>query len=153
VRNSHSSQTQEDASALPEDVIDIEVFDQLLEMDEDDHEFSRSLVWNYFEQAENTFEKMDAALYVALTDASAQNALSELSELGHFLKGSSAAVGVIKVRNSCEAIQHYGKCHEADGTTPLPNDVALDRLREAVSTVKKEYDGAERALRAFYGEA
>ncbi|WFD19059.1 Phosphorelay intermediate protein [Malassezia caprae] len=144
---------QQGAPALPEDVIDIEVFEQLLEMDEDDHEFSRSLVWNYFEQAENTFEKMDVALYVALTDASAHSALSELSTLGHFLKGSSAAVGVIKVRNSCEAIQHYGNSHEADGTTPLPNDVALDRLREAVATVKKEYGEAECVLRAFYGDA
>ncbi|SHO77254.1 Similar to S.cerevisiae protein YPD1 (Osmotic stress-responsive phosphorelay intermediate sensor protein) [Malassezia sympodialis ATCC 42132] len=139
------SEPGQGAPSLPEDVIDIEVFEQLLEMDEDDREFSRSLVWNYFEQAENTFDKMDAAL--------AREALSELSTLGHFLKGSSAAVGVIKVRNSCEAIQHYGNCHEADGATSLPNDVALDRLRGAVATVKKEYEEAERALRAFYGDA
>lgn len=63
------TQVQQGAPSLPEDVIDIEVFEQLLEMDEDDREFSRSLVWNYFEQAENTFDKMDAALYVVSTDA------------------------------------------------------------------------------------
>ena len=40
------------------------MFEQLLDMDEDDREFSRSLVWNYFEQAETTFDKMDDALYV-----------------------------------------------------------------------------------------
>ena len=53
----------EAAKQLPKDIIDIDVFEQLLEMDEeDDREFSKSLVWNYFEQAESTFEKMDAAL-------------------------------------------------------------------------------------------
>jgi len=30
--------------------------------DEEDHEFSRSLVWNYFEQAEKTFSDMDMAM-------------------------------------------------------------------------------------------
>ncbi len=37
---------------------------QLLEMDEDDEdrEFSRSIVVNYFEQAIETFDKMEAAL-------------------------------------------------------------------------------------------
>lgn len=39
---------------------------QLLEMDEDDEdrEFSKSIVVNYFEQATETFEKMNAALWV-----------------------------------------------------------------------------------------
>jgi len=51
--------------SLPQDIIDIDVFGQLLEMDEEDErEFSRSLVWNYFEQAESTFANMDKALYV-----------------------------------------------------------------------------------------
>lgn len=54
-----------DVSTLPTDVIDVEVFGQLLEMDEeDDRDFSKSLVYNYFEQAESTFEKMNKALYV-----------------------------------------------------------------------------------------
>ena len=48
-----------------EDLIDTNTFDQLLDMDdEEDHEFSYSLVVNYFEQAEETFKDMDAALYV-----------------------------------------------------------------------------------------
>jgi osomolarity two-component system phosphorelay intermediate protein YPD1 len=40
-------------------------FEQLLDMDdEDDHEFSYSIVHNYFEQAEATFKEMDKALLV-----------------------------------------------------------------------------------------
>jgi osomolarity two-component system phosphorelay intermediate protein YPD1 len=47
----------------PEDLIDMNTFEQLLDMDdEDDHEFSYSIVLNYFEQAEQTFKDMDAAL-------------------------------------------------------------------------------------------
>ena len=48
------------------DSIDSETFSQMLEMDasEDDREFSQSIVFGFFEQAEETFEKMDEALCV-----------------------------------------------------------------------------------------
>ena len=32
--------------------------------DEDEREFSRSIVYGFFEQAEQTFKKMDTSLYV-----------------------------------------------------------------------------------------
>ena len=46
------------------DSIDAATFEQILEMDEDDpsREFSRGIVCGFFEQAENTFEKMDENL-------------------------------------------------------------------------------------------
>lgn len=48
---------------LSPDVIDMDIFGQLLEMDdEEDREFSKSIVWNYFDQAETTFGNMDDAL-------------------------------------------------------------------------------------------
>lgn len=51
---------------MPEcgDSIDPTTFEQILEMDddEDEREFSKSIVYGFFEQAENTFDKMDAAL-------------------------------------------------------------------------------------------
>jgi osomolarity two-component system phosphorelay intermediate protein YPD1 len=62
---SSSAETVEpgDASTMSPSVIDMDIFGQLLEMDdEEDREFSREIVWNYFDQAENTFEKMDKAL-------------------------------------------------------------------------------------------
>ena len=33
--------------------------------DEDEREFSKSIVYGFFEQAEQTFKKMDSSLYVA----------------------------------------------------------------------------------------
>lgn len=49
-----------------EDLIDRNVFDQLLEMDDDDErEFSKSIVWNFFEQAEQTFTQIEDALYAS----------------------------------------------------------------------------------------
>ena len=44
--------------------IDVLTFEQILEMDDDEEEreFSRSIVFGFFEQAEQTFVKMDDAL-------------------------------------------------------------------------------------------
>lgn len=46
------------------DKVDMLTFSQILEMDEDETErdFSKPLVMGFFEQAEETFEKMDTAL-------------------------------------------------------------------------------------------
>jgi len=137
------SAATDDVSKLPRDVIDVDVFEQLLDMDEDGREFSQSLVWNYFEQAEQTFAKMEEAL--------AAKSLDDMSTLGHFLKGSSAAVGVIKVRDSCEYIQHYGKCHDTDGVTELQPDDVLNRLRQVMDNVKEQYEEARSVLRTFFG--
>lgn len=45
------------------DGVDLNTFNQILEMDEpDDREFSYSIVFGFFEQAEETFGRMDEAL-------------------------------------------------------------------------------------------
>ena len=48
------------------DSIDIATFEQILEMDddEDERDFSKGIVYGFFDQAEQTFAKMDKALYV-----------------------------------------------------------------------------------------
>ena len=50
------------------DSIDESTFEQILEMDDDDdeREFSKGIVYGFFEQAESTFDKMEQALYVFL---------------------------------------------------------------------------------------
>lgn len=45
------------------DSIDKATFDQILEMDDDDdRDFSKGIVYGFFDQAENTFDKMTKAL-------------------------------------------------------------------------------------------
>lgn len=59
-------QSEEGSVGLPDlgDSIDAATFEQILEMDddEDEREFSRSIVFGFFTQAEETFVKMDEAL-------------------------------------------------------------------------------------------
>lgn len=47
-----------------QDKLDYATFEQILEMDddEDDRDFSKGIVFGFFEQAEGTFEKMESAL-------------------------------------------------------------------------------------------
>ncbi|KAI0406279.1 hpt domain-containing protein [Xylaria palmicola] len=129
------------------DNIDILTFGQILEMDdsEEDREFSRSIVFGFFEQAEETFGKMDVALEA--------RDLDELYRLGHFLKGSSATVGMTKVKDSCEKIQRYGKKENIDGTPEPDEELCLSRIRATLSTVKTEYADAEKTLKVFFDPA
>ena len=77
--------------------------------------------------------------------------MATLSSLGHFLKGSSATLGMTKVKDSCEKIQHYG-AHKDDAGQPTnwEDTVLLKKIKATVATVKVEYKEAERILKQFY---
>ncbi|KAF2107242.1 signal transduction histidine kinase [Lophiotrema nucula] len=127
------------------DSIDAATFEQILEMDDDEEErdFSKSIVYDFFTQAENTFGKMDTSLE--------EKNLKTLSELGHFLKGSSATLGLTKVKDSCEKIQHYGQRKDETGTKDLASDdEALKKLAAAIKQAKTEFRDVEKVLRKFY---
>ncbi|KAB8072926.1 signal transduction histidine kinase [Aspergillus leporis] len=128
------------------DLIDQNTFEQILEMDdEDDRDFSQGIVYGFFEQAEGTFEKMEKSLE--------EKDLGELSSLGHFLKGSSATLGLTKVKDACEKIQHYGAGKDETGTNDEPDEkVSLNNIEKTLSDVKKDYKEVEVFLRKFYGE-
>ncbi|KAK9473441.1 signal transduction histidine kinase [Dipodascopsis tothii] len=126
-------------------LIDWATFDQILEMDDDgdEREFSKSIVWNFFEQAENTFTQMD--------DALASKNLDELSLLGHFLKGSSAALGLTLVKDSCEKIQHLGAKKDETGKDDVDDDeLCLSRIQVTLEEVRKEYAESEKFLRRYF---
>ncbi|OAQ71078.1 histidine phosphotransferase HPT1p [Pochonia chlamydosporia 170] len=125
------------------DAIDMNTFDQILEMDDPgSDEFSSSIVFGFFTQAQETFDNMDTAL--------SEKDLKTLSELGHFLKGSSATLGLIKVRDGCEKIQRYGKNENLDGSSEPDSELCLTRIKEALKTVKTDYQDVERRLKAYY---
>jgi osomolarity two-component system phosphorelay intermediate protein YPD1 len=77
--------------------------------------------------------------------------LATLSSLGHFLKGSSATLGLTKVKDSCEKIQHYGQKRDEAGTTEEPDEKkCLEKIKETLVTVKEDYAEVEKVLRKFF---
>ncbi|EWC48716.1 hypothetical protein DRE_00021 [Drechslerella stenobrocha 248] len=133
-------------NGLPKDAdayVDIETFEQILEMDDDDtRDFSSALVSGFFEQVETTFEEMDAALK--------QKDLDKLSSLGHFLKGSSATLGIYRVRDSCEKIQHLGGRKDETGSKDIKEEQALTSIAEILPLLKDDYADAEAWLMKFF---
>ncbi|KAF3905707.1 hypothetical protein AA313_de0200930 [Arthrobotrys entomopaga] len=126
-----------------EQYVDVETFVQILEMDDDgDREFSLGLVEGFFDQAETTFGDMDAGLN--------EKDLRQLSGLGHFLKGSSATLGLYKVRDHCEKIQNWGVMKDATGSNTLDKETALKYIAEAIPKMKKDYADAKEWLRRYY---
>lgn len=129
------------------DLIDPLTFEQILEMDDDDdREFSRSIVFGFFEQAVATFGDIERALEASDLD--------ELSRLGHFLKGSSATLGLTKVKDACEKIQHFGQHKDESGNDVDWSDKKLlDKTKTEFTITKKEYAEVEKRLKAFYGSS
>lgn len=78
--------------------------------------------------------------------------LNQLSQLGHFLKGSSATLGLIHVRDGCEKIQHFGNGLDESGSSKVAEDVALKNTEKTLKEVEVEYAKVEKFLRRFYGE-
>ena len=67
------------------------------------------------------------------------------------MKGSSATLGLTKVKDSCEKIQHYGQLKDEAGTTDEPDeDLCLSRIKETLVLVKEEYEEVEKVLKKFY---
>ena len=63
--------------------------------------------------------------------------MPEISKLGHFLKGSAAALGLAKMRTVCEAIQHYGSGKDPyNGMVAISEDQILTKISLLVATLK-----------------
>ncbi|KAJ3747059.1 histidine-phosphotransfer domain HPT domain-containing protein [Lentinula detonsa] len=141
-----NSDTEVETSSPDQDeIINMSIFNQILELDEDDtHDFSREMVEEYYTQAAQTFDDMDAALM--------QKDLEKLSDLGHFLKGSSATLGVTHVQSSCEKIQRYGQLRDEEKGIDIDNEQALNLITQLITQVKGEYYVAEKWMRKWYTE-
>ncbi|EJT69311.1 hypothetical protein GGTG_12930 [Gaeumannomyces tritici R3-111a-1] len=126
------------------DNVDRATFDQILEMDdsEEDREFSKPLIMGFFEQAAETFDKMDVALK--------QKNLKELYALGHFLKGSSATLGFTKVRDSCQIIQQYGNGVTLDNTPEPDQGVCISQIASALTQAKRDMEELKKLLLVFF---
>lgn len=85
---------------LEDGIVDMEAFSQILALDETDpsREFSKALVWAWCDQAEHAVEEMEAFL--------ASSNVTALASKAHYLKGSSASLGLINVSQTCQSIYH-----------------------------------------------
>ncbi|KAK4049278.1 Phosphorelay intermediate protein [Microbotryomycetes sp. JL201] len=135
----------DDAGESSGQIVDMDVFGQLLEIDDDEsHEFSKTLAFDYISQADATFQEIEDALQARDLDT--------LSRKGHFLKGSSAALGLQRVQRTCEQMQHVGqrKDESGDHGELLSEDEALKRSRALLERVKREQEEAKEWLEAFF---
>lgn len=125
--------------------IDVPTFEQILEMDDDDErEFSRALVFEFLYQAKDTFEKIEGSL--------AEKDLKALSHQGHYLKGSSATLGLIKIRDNCEKIQRYGSKENVDGTPEPDGDLCLDRITDTLKVLRADFSDVRKAMKKLYNQ-
>lgn len=128
------------------DHIDEATFNQILEMDDDENEreFSKGIVIEFFTQAEATFEALEKAIQ--------KEDLDNLSSLGHFLKGSSATLGLTKVQSACAAIQHLGAGLNESGTKPITDRrVSLTTIQKKFDVLKADYQQVKSVLDKFFG--
>lgn len=128
--------------------IDTDAFQQILDMDDDvvERDFSKNIVQEFFEQAEVTLERLETSMQ--------SKDLAALSSLGHFLKGSSATLGLIKVKNACEAIQHLGAGLDERGHKPITDPkVSLTIIQKKLDILKDDCQQAKALLDEFYGSS
>lgn len=83
---------------------------------------------------------------------SAEADLPKLSSLGHFLKGSSAALGIVKVQASCEKMQHYGNCRDEEAGETLSEEEALRRIKGLLADCMTDYEVAKGWMKKLYEE-
>lgn len=154
---------------IPKEIVDWNILNEIVSMDEDDPEFSKGLVIQYFEQAETTFEQMQSNLEGA-------GDLKSLANLGHFLKGSSAALGLQRIAWVCERIQNLGRkkenrfpekeylVYQSPLEIPKPGDYRDSRIgdsqedsfylkliSEALEQARYEFSLARQELSVYYG--
>lgn len=140
----------------------MEVFGQILELDDgDSQEFSRDMVREYIEQAQATIKLMDESLcagpflqnntYISHA-LSAKHELTQLGKHGHFLKGSSAALGVVQVQEICEKIQHLGNRIDPDKEpdVKMSAEDAFARIKPLLARLKEEHSVAAKCLKKFF---
>lgn len=99
--------TEDKKQALQDSgLIEWSVFSELVAMDEDEEGFSKSLFQTFVDQVLETFKEIDENLKNKNFD--------KVSSLGHYLKGSAAALGLEKISSQCERIQNYGRKNNFD---------------------------------------
>lgn len=83
-------------------------------------------------------------------DSRERRDLAALSSLGHFLKGSSAALGIIKVQESSAKMQQYGDLRGEGIAKSLSEGEAVGRIRDLILVMQEQIVQARAWLERFY---
>jgi len=70
-----------------------------------------------------------------------------LSSLGHFLKGSSATIGLTRIKDACEAIQNL----DAEASRGGNNNEIIELAKKKLSVITDGLTEAQSYLNNFYG--
>ena len=127
-------------SDIPKEVIDWSILNEIISMDEDDPDFSKMLIMQYIDQAETTFNSIEA-----------EKDLNNLNNLGHFLKGSSATLGLQRIAWICEIIQNLGKRQSIENIPEDSDDqVYRDAIAVTLDQARHEFILARKELSYYY---
>ncbi|UNI16787.1 Phosphorelay intermediate protein [Purpureocillium takamizusanense] len=136
------------APPLLKDEVDMTTFNQIAEIDDSGNSsFCISLYFDFFGQAEDTFKSMRSALDVQDYD--------RLSSLAHYIKGSSATVGLFKIHDGCERIERFSKQRVGGGAVTSPQDAqqqqSTRQIRDVLAALQEHNKRAEGAFRRHFG--
>ncbi|ODV85743.1 hypothetical protein CANARDRAFT_7115 [[Candida] arabinofermentans NRRL YB-2248] len=135
------------------ELINWTIFQELLMMDEDEEGFALSLVQTFVEQAIGIFKDIDTLLHAPIEEKTQDN-LKKLSSMGHYLKGSAAALGLQKVQFECERLQNYGNMISFDDFEPATKAQTVEEwyacIEEVFSNVLESYSQSKQLLADFF---
>lgn len=129
-------------------LVEWSVFSELVAMDEDEEEFSKGLCQTFVNQFKDTAKEIDENL-------KSKN-LEKLSSLGHYLKGSAAALGLKAISSQCERIQNYGHRVNFDNHKPEKSidedsdDFWINLIQDAVDKAKSGFEDSKAALDEYF---
>lgn len=126
------------------------IFNELVLMDDDEPGFSFSLIQSFIEQAINTFKNINDELQCVdvHNEKSYQQSLQILSQHGHYLKGSAASLGLVRLQEQCERIQSYGLKKDLDDIGA--NTPWHERIKEALVKAREEFALVRVVLGKYY---
>lgn len=131
------------------DIINWNIFSEIISMDEDEPGFSKSLIRTFIDQATQIFSEIDGILAKPQID---EQDLAKLSGLGHYLKGSAASLGLFKIQEQCEKIQNYGLKKDFDGVL-INNGISWEQaIKLSLNNARVEFEIARKFLSDYYKE-
>lgn len=133
-------------------LIEWSVFSELVAMDEDEEGFSQSLFQTFVDQVKETFQEID-------TNLKSKN-LEKLSSLGHYLKGSAAALGLESISAQCERIQNYGHKNNFDNfkikdkpeLKEEDDTFWIKLIEDALSKATVDFEKSREALNEYFDD-